>query len=156
MGVIVSEGKGRVLRFTGTRPGKWSGVTLAFLGGNGAGSCYDARAYRGLRFKVKGAVETPDNPGLAGKIIVSLISAETQSQKFGGDLKGEGGHFNVPVEVGANWTQVSLTWADFGKPTWGDSMTQSELALGKLQAIDWGTTEKTAVLELYLDDIELF
>jgi peptidoglycan/xylan/chitin deacetylase (PgdA/CDA1 family) len=153
---IVTDGSNRVLRYQGARPGKWSGVTLAFLGGNGAGSCYDARTYHGLRFKVKGSVDTPDNPGLASKIIVSLITADTQSQKFGGDLKGEGGHFNVPVMVTPEWTMVSLTWADFGKPTWGDSMTIADLALNKLQAIDWGTTEKTAVLELYLDDIELF
>ncbi len=153
---IVTEGRNRVLRFEGARPGKWSGVTLAFIGGNGAGSCYDVRAYRGLRFKVKGTVESPDNPSLAGKIIVSLVSAETQSKKFGGDLTGEGGHFNAVVEIGPAWTEVSLDFASFGKPTWGDSMSAATLALDKLQAIDWGTTEKNAVIDLYLDDVTLY
>jgi hypothetical protein len=153
---IIPDGRGRALRFNGARPGKWSGVTLAFLGGNGAGSCYDGRAYQGLRFKVKGSVEAPDNPTLSNTIIVSLITAETQSQKFGGDLKGEGGHFNVAVAITPEWTMVTLPFSMFGKPTWGDTMGLTELALGKLQAIDWGTTEKTAVVELTLDDVELY
>ncbi|HEY0710714.1 MAG TPA: polysaccharide deacetylase family protein, partial [Polyangia bacterium] len=156
MARIVPEGRGHVLQYAGTRPGRFSGVTLAFLGGNGAGTCYDARAYRGIRFKVKGSIQTPDNPMLANKVIVSLISAETQSQRFGGDLKGEGGHFNAAVEVTPSWTVVSIPFTDFLKPVWGQTAALMTPALAKLQAIDWGTTEGSATFQLYLDDIELY
>ncbi|HEY0715497.1 MAG TPA: hypothetical protein VGF45_22640, partial [Polyangia bacterium] len=156
MARIVPEGRGHVLQYAGNRPGRWSGVTLAFLGGNGAGTCYDARAYTGVRFKVKGSIQTTDNVLLSGKVIVSLISAETQSQRFGGDLKGEGGHFFAAVEVSPNWTVVSLPFSAFVRPTWGQTANLMEPALAKLQAIDWGTTDGSAVFELYLDDIELY
>jgi peptidoglycan/xylan/chitin deacetylase (PgdA/CDA1 family) len=156
MARIVPEGRGHVLQYTGMRPGRWSGVTLAFLGGNGAGTCYDARAYSGIRFKVKGSIQTPDNALNSGKVIVSLISAETQSQRFGGDLKGEGGHFYAAVEVTPNWTVVSIPFTDFRQPTWGVTANLMQAALSKLQAIDWGSTDGSAIFELYFDDVELY
>jgi hypothetical protein len=141
------------MRFHGANLAAWAGVTLAFLGGNGAGACYDASAYKGIRFKIRGNITASDFPGT---VFVSLITAETQTQKYGGDLKGEGGHFNKQIMITPAWQTVSLTWADFGKPTWGDTATLTQIALGKMQAIDWGVSNMATSFDFDLDDIELF
>jgi hypothetical protein len=151
---MVKEGGNTVLRYAGQNLAAWSGATLAFLGGNGAGACYDAAKYKGIRFKIKGSVASSDE--LAGKIIVSLVTSETQSRRYGGDLDGEGGHFNLVVPVTASWQTVSIAWADLKKPTWGATTSLPAVAVGKLQAIDWGVSDKTTSFEIFLDDIELF
>ena len=93
---------------------------------------------------------------MARRIIVSLVTAQTQSRKFGGDLKGEGGHFTAAVEVTPTWTAVSLPFASFAPPTWGDTAALTTPALDRLQAIDWSAAVDDAELQLYLDDIELY
>jgi hypothetical protein len=87
---------------------------------------------------------------------VSLVTAETQTQKYGGDLAGEGGHFNKLVPVTAAWQTVSIAWTELAKPTWGTTMSLPSLAVAKLQAIDWGVSDKASSFEIFLDDIELY
>ena len=153
---IVEDGGSRAMKYSGNSLGAWSGITLAFLGGNGAGACYDAGAYQGIRFKIRGSVNASDAQ-LNGKVIVSLITAETQTETYGGDLKGEGGHFNKIIDVPSAWgTPVEIRWNELQKPTWGDSMSLPSFASGKLQAIDWGVSNTASNFEIYLDDIELF
>ncbi len=150
----------KVLKYTGGDLKAWTGATLAFLGGNGSGTCYDATAYKGLRFKIKGTVNATGDPVLNGKVVVSLITAETQIQKYGGDLKDPtgmgGGHFNFIVPVTGEWSTVSVEWTMLNKPTWGATMNLAAPALTKLQAIDWGVSDKATNFEIFLDDIELF
>ncbi len=152
---ILQEGSNRLLRYAAQGLGGSAGVALAFLGGSGAGSCYDATAYRGLRFRIRGSASS-DSPAAAGKVIVSLVTAETQSLRYGGDLRGSGGHFHAEVPVSREWRQVSLTWERFRPPTWGDTAAMTRLALGKLQAIDWGISREVSTFQIDLDDIELF
>jgi hypothetical protein len=151
---IVDDGGNRVLRYSGDNLMAWTGVTLAFLGGNGAGSCYDASEYTGLRFRIRGSVMSGDE--LNGRIILSLVTAETQTVTFGGDLDGMGGHFHSQVMISDTWQTVELPWSSFMPPTWGDSMSLTELAVGKLQAIDWGVTNMASSFQVELDDIELY
>jgi hypothetical protein len=147
------EGANTVLRYAGSGVNAWTGVTLAFLGGNGAGACYDAKAYKGIRFKIKGTAVSSDE--LNGKVMISLVTAETQSRRYGGDLKGEGGHFHKLIPVTSSWSTVTILWADFEKPTWGATTSLTTLATGKLQAIDFGQSDKTSMFELFIDDVEL-
>ena len=151
---IVAEGSGRALKYSGTNLARWSGATLAFLGGNGAGTCYDASPYGGIRFRIKGTVTSGDE--LNGKVIISLVSAETQSRLYGGDLDGEGGHFNKVITVTPAWQTVAIPWADLNRPTWGATASLPALARTKLQAIDWGVSNMTTRFEIYLDDVELY
>lgn len=151
---IDSDGSGKALHYRGTGLAAWTGATLAFLGGNGAGTCYDASKYQGIRFRIKGTVASTDE--LNGKVIVSLVTSETQSRDFGGDLMGTGGHFNKVIPVTAAWTTVSIPFAELGKPTWGATATLTTLAKAKLQAIDWGVTDKATSFDIWLDDIELY
>lgn len=152
---ITNEGAGnKALRYHGTGLAAWTGVTLAFLGGNGAGTCYDATRYTGVRFRIRGSVAATDE--LNGKVIVSLVTAETQSRDFGGDLAGTGGHFNKVISVTSGWTTVSIPFAELNRPTWGATTSLTAVAKGKLQAIDWGVTNMASSFDIYLDDIELY
>jgi len=151
---IAQENQNSVLRYAGQNLNAWTGASLAFLGGNGAGTCYDASQYRGLRFKIKGNVTSSDN--LNGKVIVSLVTAETQTQVYGGDLDGEGGHFNKQIDVTNSWQTVSIEFNQLDRPTWGATTSLSSPAVGKLQAIDWGISNTASTFEVLLDDIELF
>jgi hypothetical protein len=152
---IVQEGNNRFLRYADADLNASAGVALAFLGGSGAGSCYDATAYQGVRFRIRGKVASAD-PAASGKVIVSLVSAETQGLRYGGDHRGSGGHFHRQLPITAAWQQVSLTWAEFGPSTWGDTARLTRPALTKLQAIDWGISKEVTSFEIDLDDVELF
>ncbi|HEY5920929.1 MAG TPA: polysaccharide deacetylase family protein [Kofleriaceae bacterium] len=151
---IDPDGANKALHYRGTGLNAWTGATLAFLGGNGAGTCYDASRYQGIRFRIKGSVAATDE--LNGKVIVSLVTSETQSRDFGGDLMGTGGHFNKVIAITAGWTTVSITFAELGRPTWGATTMLTAVAKGKLQAIDWGVTDKASSFDIWLDDIELY
>jgi hypothetical protein len=151
---IESAGTSRVLGFSGANLQAWAGATLAFLGGNGAGSCYDATAYQGIRFKVRGTVTTTDL--FQDTVFVSLVTAETQSQSLGGDLLGSGGHFHELVTITSEWKTVSIPWNELAKPTWGATTGLAAPAVGKLQAIDWGVSDKATSFNVELDDIELY
>jgi peptidoglycan/xylan/chitin deacetylase (PgdA/CDA1 family) len=144
----------KALHYRGAGLDAWTGATLAFLGGNGAGTCYDASRYQGIRFRIKGSVSATDE--LDGKVIVSLVTAETQSRDFGGDLMGTGGHFNKVIPITSGWTTVSITFAELGRPTWGATTMLAAVAKQKLQAIDWGVTNKASSFDIWLDDIELY
>lgn len=142
------------LRYAGSSLGAWSGATLAFLGGNGAGACYDGTAYQGIRFKIKGSVTATDE--LNGKVVVSIVTAETQSRLYGGDLVGEGGHFHKVITLTPAWQTVSLTWADLTRPTWGATAPLMNIAKAKLQAIDWGVSNTASTFEIFIDDVEMY
>ncbi|MEM7160075.1 MAG: polysaccharide deacetylase family protein [Myxococcota bacterium] len=150
---MVDDGGNTVLRYAGNGLGAWTGATLAFLGGNGAGTCYDASAYTGLRFRIRGQI-TGGDP--AGGMIVSFVTAETQTQVFGGDLEGEGGHFHSIVTPSAAWTTVEIPFSSLNTPAWGDSAGFTEFADGKLQVIDFGISNTATSFELFFDDIELY
>jgi peptidoglycan/xylan/chitin deacetylase (PgdA/CDA1 family) len=152
---ILQEGNGRFLRYADSGLNASAGVALAFLGGSGAGSCYDATAYQGVRFRIRGKVASAD-PAASGKVIVSLVSSETQGLRYGGDHRGTGGHFHQLVAISPRWQQVSLTWEKFTPSTWGDTARFTKPALTKLQAIDWGVSREVSSFEIDLDDVELF
>ncbi len=151
---MVNEGGNTVLRYAGNNLAAWTGVTLAFLGGNGAGTCYDASAYQGIRFKIRGSVQSPDT--LNNTVILSVVTAETQSRVFGGDLDGEGGHFNRLITLTPEFQTVSITWAELNMPTWGATSTLTSVAQDKLQALDWGISNMATSFEVFIDDVELF
>jgi hypothetical protein len=148
-----AEGSNHFVHYTGSALNAWSGVTLAFMNSNGAGACYDASAYHGIRFKIKGTV---NDTMLNNKVIVSLVTAETQTRTYGGDLVGEGGHFNKQIAVTGSWQTVSIAWAEFDKPTWGATTTLTAVAKNKLQAIDFGVSNTASTFDLELDDLELY
>jgi hypothetical protein len=152
---IMQDGRiNNALRYSGGNLGRWSGVTLAFIGGNGAGTCYDASAYKGVRFRIKGFVDTGDT--LADKAIVTMVTAETQTRKLGGDLDGEGGHYHKMISITPDWQTVEIQWSELEKPSWGVTTGSTSFAVDKMQAIDWGVSNTAKNFEVWLDDIELY
>ena len=87
---------------------------------------------------------------------MSVVTAETQSQNYGGDLKGQGGHFHKIIDVTDQWQTVSIPWTDFAAPTFGDSLGLTRLAIEKLQALDWGIGSAATRFDVALDDISLY
>ncbi len=152
---IVTEGGNRLLRYDRKDLHASAGVVLAFVGASGAGSCYDARAYQGLRFRIRGSVLS-DDPVWQGKVILSLVSAETQSLRYGGDRKAGGGHFHTEIPLSPEWKQVDVPFTQFRPPTWGDTAGLTRPALDRLQAIDWGLTKEVSSFRIDLDDITLY
>jgi hypothetical protein len=151
---MVAEGAGKALRYAGTALGAWTGVTLAFLGGNGAGACYDGSQYTGIRFRIRGSVTSSDE--LNGKVVVSIVTAETQSRLYGGDLDGEGGHFHEIITLTPGWTTVTIPWTELNRPTWGATASLLTVAEEKLQAIDWGVSNMASSFEIFIDDVEMY
>ena len=154
---IVQDGRSNnALRYSGANLGRWSGATLAFIGGNGAGTCYDASAYKGVRFRIKGFVMTPDKT-LENKVIVTLVTAETQTRKLGGDLNGDGGHFHKIMALpSTDWQTVEVPFVELDPPSWGVTAGAKHFAIDKLQAVDWGVSDKSTGFEIYIDDVELY
>jgi peptidoglycan/xylan/chitin deacetylase (PgdA/CDA1 family) len=143
------------MRFAGRGLAAWSGATYMFGGRDGTGVCYQGEGHHGLRFRIRGIVEGPDEQG-TGSVLVALITAETRPWKFGGDLEGDGGHFHKVVPVTPEWRTVELPWNDFDRPTWGATASLEKPALAKLQAFDWGVTNTATAFQIDLDDVTLF
>ena len=89
-------------------------------------------------------------------MVISLVTSETQSRTYGGDLDGEGGHFHKIISVTSGWTTVQIPWSGLDKPTWGATATLSAVATGKLQAIDFGVSDKTSAFDVMIDDVALY
>ena len=150
----VPEAGGAALRYSGTGLGLWSGVTLMLLTPDGEPACRDVSRHQGLRFRVRGVVESADE--LTGKVFVSVITSVTRPRVYGGDLEGDGGHFHKIVEVTPEWRTVSIPWAELSRPTWGKTTDLKAPALDKVQAIDFGVSDKTSRFDVVIDDVDLY
>ena len=148
---IVPDGGSKALRFRSIGHKEWSGIAIAFLNASGAGSCYDASACQGIEFRIRGAVKSEKN---ANRVDASLVTAETQAQKFGGDLVGEGAHFFKTIQLSAEWQVVRLRWSELSVPNWGDTTKLTAPAVTKLQAISFSPLEEIA--DIFIDDSALF
>jgi hypothetical protein len=142
------------MRFSGNALKAWSGASYMFTGRDNAGICYDVTAHTGVRFKIRGAVESSDE--FAGKVFLSLITSETRAQVYGGDLEGGGGHFNFVLDVSRDWRKVEVPWSSFARPTWGDTAKLETPALRRVQGFDWAISSTAARFEVDFDDLELY
>jgi hypothetical protein len=150
----VKEGSGAFMRFSGQALQAWSGASYMFTGREGAGICYDVNAHKGIRFKIRGTVVSGDE--FANKVFLSLLTSETRARIYGGDLEGSGGHFNLVLDLTADWRQVEVPWSSFARPTWGDTARLEKPALNKVQGFDWAIAGTAARFEVDLEDVELY
>jgi hypothetical protein len=51
---------------------------------------------------------------------------------------------------------VQIAWSQFNGPTWGDTISLTELALANMQALDWGISDTASSFEVFLDNIQLY
>ncbi len=156
------------------QPSGWAGITLAFLGGNGAGACYDASAYCGVTFRIRGqaspalgANDFPASSSEAGaNVIVSFVNATTQTAALGGDrafaLNEAGGHPGYAVTATSSWQTKVLSWDALtlhNTPYWctaGCNVNDYRFDPTKMQAIDWSfAASSSGTRTVDLDDIAL-
>ena len=95
------------------------------------------------------------------KVNVSFVTAETQSQSYGGDYSpGTSGHFQKQVDLSPTMRPYTIRFSELMPPTWTEppgGRIPTTFAVQKLQAIDWGlTTGATRTFDIELDNIELF
>jgi len=101
------------------------------------------------------ALRTPDTT-LVDRVVITMVTAQTQTRKLGGDLDGDGGHFHKIAPVNGEWQTVEIPFSDFERPTWGVSAMYTTLALDRLQALDFGVSDRATNFDLLIDDIELY
>jgi hypothetical protein len=151
----VSDGDETRLRYAGGGFGAWSGLTYLFTSRDVIGFCFDASRHQGIRFRIRGHVDGAVEE-FAGRVFVSLVTAETRPRTFGGDLDGQGGHFHHVVPLSPEWQTIEIPWSAFRRPTWGDTVALEAPALAKLQAIDWGVADSATGFTIDLDDLALY
>jgi hypothetical protein len=148
--------------------GEYVGVTLAFLGGNGAGSCYDGSVYTGIQFDIKGkaTIDPSVDWWPADNVTVSIVTAETQTQALGGDAPCQFGHYSAFAPISADWTTVTIKFSEFVESNYTGSECKDldppildkpskPLALTKLQAIDWGFPDASSGIDIYIDNVKM-
>jgi hypothetical protein len=164
--VVADDGTGNsALHFVAGNLGTavYGGVTLAMLGATGAGSCYDASAYSGIRFRIMGTASADDQGlGYANTIVLSFVTAKTQTAADGGDAATAVGHYHYLVDVSGAATRWQTVQIRFNAPTIRDpgncaALPQActGLATDQLQALDWNV-QSGQVVDIWLDDIELY
>jgi len=139
----------------------WAGVALQFLADGD--ETYDASAYAGVRFKIKGYVDSVAQPQT---VTFSVISAETQTAALGGCLPAgqEIDNFDKTITLGSSsspetsFQQFDLLWGDLDLPNWSTPAgypLPTQPAVDKLMLIEWGVDQDATDVEIYLDDVEL-
>jgi hypothetical protein len=127
--------------------------------------------YTGIEFDIKGTATGHPPWWTFGDNVaeVALVTAETQSQSFGGDAPCKLGHFYAytPAFNSTGWTHVTFKWSDFITPNYLDPDCTDKgitaypadvidaLATGKLQAIDWGFYKESTNVDVYIDNVKL-
>jgi hypothetical protein len=150
----------------------YSGVTLAMLGGNGAGACYDASAYCGVSFRIRAngsalGAFPPTSSEVGANVLVSFITATTQTAALGGDrteqMGDTGGHYPYAITATETWATKHVIWDSFTlvNPWWCMATPCSTYPFDKtaFQAIDWSydnvQTGTGGPRYIDLDDIEM-
>lgn len=110
---------GSALHVQGTGLTGWGAALGAFL--NGPTSSFDASAYGGVAFWIKGTTNVQDG---ADKLMVQARMPDVLpgagsccNDKVAGS-ECYSGHRAI-VSVSAEWTEVKIPWSDFMGPTWG-------------------------------------
>jgi len=139
----------------------WAGISVQFLDETGA--AYDASAYAGVRFRVKGHVDSTAEPGI---VTFNVVSTATQSAEFGGCLPTgqELDKFHKEIDLGSStspttdFVDYELTWDQLDAPAWStpdNYPLPDQIAVDRLLLLDWGIHQDATDFAIYLDDVEL-
>jgi chitinase len=134
------------------------GATLALpLGGamaSGQAGCYDASAYDGVSFWIKGNAAAGNT-----QIKFNVQSPVSEPAATGGACTGGCyDHFSVMVPIPANWTRVKVPWSDLKR----QACTQSVPATPdnfqpqkQILAISFQQVDPTKGFDFWIDDVVL-
>jgi hypothetical protein len=116
------QGSTRAIHFTGQGLNGYGGYLATPLA-----PCYDATAYKGISFWMKG------DPAKSPFVKVAVLTPYSSLAEEGGKcVQGAGAgnecydHFAVPLfRVSSTWTRYSLTWQQLGQAGWGQKIPTS-------------------------------
>ena len=123
------------------------------------GICYDASAFDGVSFWIKG-----DSAGKNDTIKVSLPTPPTTEISAGGSCpNGDAGCYNhfASLNVLSNtWTHVALKWNQFTQANWGPTGVKGIAPTGfvfqkQILAIDFAPYDNAKAYDFSIDDVQL-
>ncbi|HWZ91152.1 MAG TPA: glycoside hydrolase family 19 protein [Polyangiaceae bacterium] len=123
------------------------------------GICYDASAFDGITFWIKG-----DSSGKNDTIKVSLPTPPTTEKVSGGSCPdGDVGcynHFAAQITLSPTWTQYSLKWSQFAQADWGPTGVNGLAPAGfvfqkQILGIDFAPNDNTKAYDFTIDDLQL-
>ncbi len=123
------------------------------------GICYDASAFDGIGFWIKG-----DSAGKNDTIKVSLPTPPTTEKQAGGSCPdGDAGcynHYSVLITLSPTWTQYSFKWAQFTQSNWGPTGAKGLAPAGysfqkQILAVDFAPNDNTKAYDFSIDDLKL-
>jgi Chitinase class I len=124
------------------------------------GICYDASAFDGISFWLKGNSAGGQND----TIKVSLPTPPTTEKVAGGSCPdGDVGcynHFSVLLTLTPIWTQYSLKWAQFAQADWGPTGVKGVAPAGyvfqkQILGLDFAPNDNAKAYDFAVDDIQL-
>jgi len=113
-------------------------------------TCYDATAYTGLSFDIKGACGGADN------IRVNLATPVTTRATAGAcavDASTCGDAYGVNVTAPVDWMKISHPWADFMQRSFGATGPVGYMPQSRIIEIDIGTNASVASCDLWIDNV---
>jgi chitinase len=134
------------------------GATLALpLGGamaSGQAGCYDASAYDGISFWIKG------NPAAGNtQVKFNVQSPVSEPAATGGACTaGCYDHFSVMVPIPANWTRVKVPWSDLKRQACAASTPATPPSFHpekQILAVSFQQIDATKGFDFWIDDIVL-
>lgn len=155
-GAPTIENPGTELHFSVNAAGAWAsfGIPVA--------ECYDAAAYAGVRFKIKG---TAKNGGtdITNPIKFVLATPPTTPEPAGtcpcpdtgvcAACYDAFGYF-VPSLNPTEYATVEVLWGQLKQGGWGNAAPPGYLAQKEIIELAWGMGTDTGEYDVYLDDVE--
>lgn len=124
------------------------------------GTCYDASAFDGITFWIKGDTSGGKND----TVKVALPTPPTTEKVNGGSCPdGDAGcynHFATLITLSPGWTQYSLKWSQFTQANWGPSGANGIAPSGyvfqkQILALNFAPNDNTKAYDFSVDDIQL-
>ncbi|HEX3774466.1 MAG TPA: glycoside hydrolase family 19 protein [Polyangiaceae bacterium] len=124
------------------------------------GICYDASAFDGISFWIKG----DSSGGKNDTIKLSLPTPPTTEKVAGGSCPdGDPGcynHFATLITLSPTWTQYSFKWSQFAQANWGPTGVNGMAPPGyqfqkQILGIDYAPNDNTKAYDFTIDDLQL-
>ena len=123
------------------------------------GICYDASAFDGISFWIKG-----DSSGKNDTIKFSLSTPPTTEKNAGGSCpdgdKGCYNHFSALITLSPSWTKYSFKWAQLTQADWGAIGVNGVAPAGfqiqkQILGVNFSPNENKKAYDFWIDDVEL-
>lgn len=141
-----SASNSRAIHYKGAAPGGW-GATLGLT----VAACYDASAYQGLSFFIKGSAAAGNS-----QIKFSLHSPISEPEPSGGCSKADQDagkcydHFAKVVTLSDQWTRYDIKWKDF---TQNCATDPSYVPQAEILTLSFSILDPAAGFDFWIDNL---